>query len=91
MNNNPYFRVFLLFVTCCLSAPHAMANPPGDGGIEIWVDGPDEVQPGGNASFPDAAVGPQGRSIFVWEGENLEDPRGCPGVGASCVCLHQAD
>jgi len=67
MKNNPCSRIFLSFVTCFLSAPYAAANPPGDGGIEIWVDGPAEVQPSGNRNYPDAAVDPQGRSIFVWE------------------------
>ena len=66
MQNNLCFRIFLLLVTCYLPAPYAVANPPGDGGIEIWVDGPAEVQPGGNRDAPDAAVDPQGRSIFVW-------------------------
>jgi len=65
MTHHKYFRVFLLFVTCCLSAPLAIANPPGDGGIEVWVNGPDETQTG-DRNFPDAAVDPQGRSIFVW-------------------------
>ena len=74
MKNNPCFRVFLLLVTCYLSAPYAAANPPGDGGIEIWVDGPEEVQPSFNRNWPDAAVDPQGRSIFVWvESINLQD------------------
>ena len=74
MKNNPCFRVFLLLVTCYLSAPYAAANPPGDGGIEIWVDGPEEVQPSFNRNWPDAAVDPQGRSIFVWvESINRQD------------------
>jgi hypothetical protein len=66
MQNNPCFGVFLLFVTCCLYAPYAVAMAPGDGGIEVWVDGPDEVQPGNDRRFPDAAVDPKGRSLFVW-------------------------
>jgi hypothetical protein len=74
MQNNPCFRIILLLVMCYLSAPHAVANPPGDGGIEIWVDGPEEVQPSFNRNWPDAAVDPQGRSIFVWvESINRQD------------------
>ncbi|MFC1796143.1 hypothetical protein ACFL1V_03500 [Pseudomonadota bacterium] len=64
----------------------ANASPPGDGGIEIWVDGPAEVQPGTDRDFPDVAVDPEGNAVFVWGageiylrrfdsgGNALEDP-----------------
>ena len=55
MQNNLCFRIFLLLVTCYLCAPYAVANPPGDGGIEVWVDGPDAVR------------GADGRVLVVWE------------------------
>lgn len=49
------------------------AMPPGDGGIEIWVDGPAEVIEAGDRDFPDVAVDPQGRSIFVWQDSGTID------------------
>lgn len=74
MKNSTNFRIFLLYVTCFLSVPLAIANPPGDGGPEIWVDGPEEVQPSFGRNWADAAVDPQGRSIFVWvESINRQD------------------
>jgi hypothetical protein len=46
--------------------PTAAANPGGDGGREIWVDGPGDVQPGNQGSAPDVAMNPDGQSIYVW-------------------------
>jgi hypothetical protein len=47
-------------------ASPATANPGGDGGLETWVDGPGDVQPGNQRSAPDAAMNPAGQSIYVW-------------------------
>ncbi len=33
---------------------------------EIWIDGPDAVQPGNDRRFPDVAVNEAGRRIHVW-------------------------
>ena len=41
--------------------------PPIDPGPEIWIDGPDAVQPGNDRSNPDVAVDNDGRRIHVWD------------------------
>lgn len=38
-----------------------------DPGPEIWVDGPEEEQPGVDPNFPDVAVDEAGRRIYVWK------------------------
>jgi hypothetical protein len=43
------------------------AAPVGEHAGEIWVDGPDS-EPALNPVDPDAAVGPFGKSFFVWAG-----------------------
>lgn len=47
-------------------ASEAWAAGTGEAGYDIWVDGPDEVQPGVGRNFPDAAVDPSGNLVFVW-------------------------
>ncbi|MEJ2085898.1 MAG: hypothetical protein P8Y44_09500, partial [Acidobacteriota bacterium] len=49
-------------------------NPPFPdiAGPEIWVDGPDNVQPD-PPNFPDVAVDNEGRRIHVWSGFNVTD------------------
>ena len=56
----------ILGLGCITPLRFAGASPPGDGGIEIWVDGPVEVQPGIDRDFPDAAVDSEGNTVFVW-------------------------
>jgi hypothetical protein len=52
-----------------VAAPaRALGGGPGyDIRDEYWVDGPDDIQPGSDRSFPDVAVGPNGVSVHVWE------------------------
>ena len=41
--------------------------PPSiEAGPELWIDGPDAVQPGGQRGLPDVAVDNDGRRIHVW-------------------------
>lgn len=70
MNCRTYTLVVSLWVvgTTC-----ATANPPGDGGVEFWVDGPADVIQGGDRNFPDVAVDPEGRSIYVWQDSGTID------------------
>lgn len=42
---------------------------------QLWIDGPDAVQPGFNREFPDAAIDAFGRSIYVWDAFNAGDAR----------------
>ena len=61
----------LIILTASISlliAIPALATPIGESAGEIWVDGPADVQPGGDPNHPDAAVDNSGRSIFVWDG-----------------------
>jgi hypothetical protein len=50
--------------------PPAVASPGGDGGIEVWVDGPAAIQPGTDRTFPDVAMNPAGEAIHVWNAFN---------------------
>ena len=59
-------RLLILCFGTMLLCNIVTANPGGDGGIEIWVDGPADVQLPSSATFPDVATDPQGRSIYVW-------------------------
>lgn len=54
-----------------LAAAAAPAWPQPD----LWIDGPDAVQPGTNREFPDAAIDAHGRSIYVWDAFNAGDAR----------------
>ena len=45
-----------------------LAELVGEHAGEIWVDGPAEVQPGGEPANPDVVVDEPGRSIWVWDG-----------------------
>lgn len=42
---------------------------------DVWIDGPDAVQPGSNREFPDAAIDAFGRSIYVWDAFSAGDAR----------------
>lgn len=82
----PISLVLVLGISTAALPGHAWAQLLWDGGIEVWVDGPAEVQPGADRDFPDVAVDPMGRSVFVWgtgeiylrrfdgAGNALEDP-----------------
>lgn len=59
-------RLLILCFGTMLLCNITIANPGGEGGIEIWIDGPSDVQPGSGQSVPDVATDPQGRSIHVW-------------------------
>jgi hypothetical protein len=61
-----FHHLLMLCFGTMLLCNSALANPGGDGGIEIWVDGPADVQLPSSATFPDVATDPQGRSIYVW-------------------------
>lgn len=63
--------VFYLAISTMTLPDSATASPPGDGGIEIWVDGPAEVQPGNDRNFPDVAVDPDGNSVFIWNTDEI--------------------
>jgi hypothetical protein len=67
MSNGPYQRIFACLTAGWLPIMSAMADPPGDGGAEIWVDGPADVAPGNDRNYPDAAVNPDGLLVFVWQ------------------------
>lgn len=41
--------------------------PAAVSGDELWIDGPDPVQPGVDRQLPAAAVDPFGRALFAWE------------------------
>jgi hypothetical protein len=53
--------------TTAVPAEEAGVAPPfpDSAGPEIWIDGPDNVQPDG-PNFPDVAVDNEGRRIHVW-------------------------
>ena len=70
-----FHRLLMLCFGTMLLCNSALANPGGDGGIEIWVDGPADVQPGSGQTFPDVATGPQGRSIYVWTASGADGSR----------------
>lgn len=83
--NNFALPLVLFTGALTISAP-AVAQPLGEDGMEIWVDGPAEVQPGTDRDHPDVAVDPEGNAVFVWgtgdiylrrfdgAGNALEDP-----------------
>lgn len=56
-----------VIIICLLFPIPALAvHGGGDNGGDIWVDGPEEVQPGVDSNHPDAAMDKFGRSIYVW-------------------------
>ena len=58
----------LLTLTLLLvGATVAIAGSEIEAGPEIWIDGPDAVQPGNDRSNPDVAVDNDGRRIHVWD------------------------
>ncbi len=50
-------------------------SAPGEAQPELWIDGPDAVQPGTGREFPGAAIDAFGRSIYVWDAFNAGDDR----------------
>jgi hypothetical protein len=56
----------LLLLLALAASGGVVADPGGDGGIEVWVDGPDAVQPGSDRTFPDVATNSAGVAIYVW-------------------------
>lgn len=60
-------------IAITMASTYAIANPPGDGGVEFWVDGPADVIQSGDRNFPDVAVDPEGRSIYVWQDSGTID------------------
>ncbi len=70
----------LLLTVCCLigtaalSAGEGAINPPfpAVASSEIWIDGPDNVQPDG-PNFPDVAVDNEGTRIHVWVAFDVTD------------------
>ncbi len=84
--------IFLVFSTALMAADQGVVPAVTElAGPELWIDGPDNVQPD-DPNFPDVAVDAEGRRIQVWEafgddrldiylrrfdanGNPLEDPR----------------
>ncbi|MFC1797071.1 hypothetical protein ACFL1V_08255, partial [Pseudomonadota bacterium] len=64
MKQAPLIKLIILI--CLLISFPTLAAPVGESAGEIWIDGPEETQPGTTPSKPDAAVDKTGRSIFVW-------------------------
>lgn len=58
---------------------------PDIAGPELWIDGPDAVQPGTGRSHPDVAVDEAGRRIHVW------DVSGLGGLSAPEIFVRQWD
>ena len=59
--------VLAALTTADLSADDGVSPPfPDISSPEIWVDGPDAVQPGSQRDFSDVAVDNEGRRIHVW-------------------------
>lgn len=58
---------------------------PDIAGPELWIDGPDAVQPGTGRSHPDVAVDESGRRIHVW------DVSGIGGFSAPEIFVRQWD
>jgi len=57
----------LLTLTLLLvGATGLVAGSEIEAGPELWIDGPDAVQPGGQRGLPDVAVDNDGRRIHVW-------------------------
>ncbi len=66
----PIARFVIIAIALLAIVIPAVADPDGSarpGNDEIWVDGPDPVQPGVGSDRPDAAVDNSGRLIFVWD------------------------
>jgi hypothetical protein len=66
MKNSHLVKLALLI--CLLFSVSSLAAPVGESAGEIWLDGPEDKQPGINPAHPDAAVDHRGSSIFVWDG-----------------------
>lgn len=56
--------IYPLLLAGILAAQALRAQP------DLWIDGPNAVQPGSDRSFPAAAIDAWGRSIYVWEAFN---------------------
>ena len=56
----------LTVVLAILGAAAAIAGSEIEAGPELWIDGPDNVEPGTSRNFPDVAVDNNGRRIHVW-------------------------
>ena len=77
---NSFAKTTLLLTAICLiwtaalSAGEGAITPPFPdvASTEIWVDGPDNVQPSG-PNFPDAAVDNEGTRIHVWVAFDVTD------------------
>ena len=64
---NPRIARLLSMIAVTLFVPTMMSAGSGiDAGPEIWIDGPDDVEPGNNRNRPDVAVDENGRRIHVW-------------------------
>jgi len=57
----------VVYLTLIAPLPAQLPPFPDIASNEIWIDGPDAVQPGNDRSFPDVAVDDSGRRIHVWE------------------------
>jgi len=55
-----------LLAAACVLATVAQAAYIGNRIFEIWVDGPNDKQPGSGRGNPDAAVANDNRLVFVW-------------------------
>ncbi len=56
----------LTVVLALLGTTAAIAGSEIEAGPELWIDGPDNVEPGTSRNFPDVAVDNNGRRIHVW-------------------------
>ncbi len=85
----PAVSTFLLsfaVVGLAWAAPIPLLPPfPDIAGPELWIDGPDAVQPGTGRSNPDVAVDESGRRIHVW------DVGGVGGFSAPEIFVRQWD
>jgi len=59
-------NLLLMLVLPLLVSTSLTAGSGIEAGPEIWVDGPDNVQPGNSRSYPDVSVDEMGRRIHVW-------------------------
>jgi len=76
---NSFGKTTLLLTAICLIGAAALpaedgVNPPFPdlASAEIWIDGPDNVQPP-SGNFPDVAVDNEGRRIHVWFALDVTD------------------
>ena len=61
------FVVMSFAVSVAWAVPFPVLPPfPDIAGPELWIDGPDSVQPGSGRSYPDVAVGEQGQRVHTW-------------------------